>query len=378
MNEILMCLDCIKDTKLKKYFLSKTLENGVCTFCKKSHHNCLGIDNDEFANMARALIRYHYYEVEYNRHFGGLSLTELLLGENEIFHSEKLADEVDIDILTGIIEDLRFDDNTEVALYYGHIDGIRGAFMERIKNRKDKRIEKLEAQLLEQNYFTLEDEFQRDLKSYEKYFKSKIQKKELFYRARIGYAKKEETKGGFFYDPTDEDALVKYIPYKKSEIGAPPISSLSLGRLNRMGVSYLYLATDIETALTEVRPDPGHKVSVGCFRAKQKLKIADLDRAFIAMAKNEKSMDDYRYLNHIDQILSRAITRDERHKYLVTQFVSDGFRKLGYDGIFYSSSITGGQNLLIFNPDMFEYVEYESSVYDINIVKYNYTKTGNQ
>ena len=371
-----MCIDCVKDTKLKKYFLSKTLEKDVCTFCKKSHHRCLDIDNDEFANMVRALIRYHYYEVEYNRHFGGLSLTELLLEENEIFNSERLADEEDIDILTGIIEDLQFNDNTEVALYYGHIEGTRGAFMERIKNRKDKRIEKLEEQLLKQNYFTLEDEFQRVLKSYEKYFKSKIQKKELFYRARIGYAKKEETNEGFFYDPTDEDALVKYIPYKKSEIGAPPIESMSLGRLNRMGVSYLYLATDIETALTEIRPDPGHKVSIGCFRTKQKLKIADLDQAFIAMAKTENTLEEYRYLNHIDQILSRAITRDERHRYLVTQFVSDGFRKLGYDGIFYSSSITDGQNLLIFNPDNFEYVEYESSVYDINTVKYQYTKMG--
>ena len=215
-----MCIDCVKDTKLKKYFLLESTEKGICTFCKKQHHICLGIEESKtFVSLTRALIRYHYSEIHYNRHFGGDSISELLSNDNEVFNSERVDDDTDLDILSSIIDGLSLDDNIEVALYYGHIEGTRGAFLERIKDYTDTKVVKLEKELLETNYFLLEEDFLKDLKSYKKYFNSYIQEDTHFYRARVGYKKKDKV-NKLFYDPSDKNAFIKYIPYKKSRIGA--------------------------------------------------------------------------------------------------------------------------------------------------------------
>ena len=160
-------------------------------------------------------------------------------------------------------------------------------------------------------------------------------------------------------------------PYKKDKIGAPETKLVKGGRLNRLGVSFLYLATNIETAINEVRPDPGHKVSIGKFKSVKDLRIVDFDKAFINMSDTEKSLNDFQLLNHIDQLFSRPITQDERHKYIITQFFSDIFRKLGFDGVMFTSSVGSGKNLLIFNPKNFIYVgSKENKVYDILKLRY--------
>ena len=372
-NKALICIDCIKDSKLRKYFLSQKTVKSVCTFCKTNNDCCLEFEeNIELINIIRALVRYHYWEDEYNHHFGGLRFYELITSENLIFNSERFVDDVDLDILTCGIEDC---DSCELDLYYGHIDGTRWSFGKRIKDRRDSSLSALEFKLLEKNYFLLEKEFHKELKLFKKYFKSSVSKKSVFYRARIGYEKTVKN-NDTVWNYMDENSRLKYIPYSNSKISASPISKLSQGRLHRTGTSFLYLATDIETALTEVRPDPGHKVSIGCFEAIKKLKIADLDQAFIKLSKNEKTLEKYIFINHIDQLLSRPVTSDERYMYLITQFFSDAFRKLGFDGIYFTSSVGPGQNLLIFNADNFKYIKNEASVYQIDSLKYQYSNIG--
>ena len=46
-------------------------------------------------------------------------------------------------------------------------------------------------------------------------------------------------------------------------------------RLSRSGISYVYVASDKETAIAEVRPHPGHFISVGDFILNKRLKFAD-------------------------------------------------------------------------------------------------------
>jgi hypothetical protein len=103
------------------------------------------------------------------------------------------------------------------------------------------------------------------------------------------------------------------------------------------------------------------------------LKIVDFDMSFIKLSSTEESLNNFTYLNHIDQLLSRPITPEERDLYIITQFFADIFRKLKFDGILFSSSIGSGQNLLIFDPSNFEYNEEDSSVYEINRLRYEYT-----
>ncbi len=374
MSEILMCLDCIKDTKLKKYFLSKDTISGVCAFCDTKHHIYLDIKHEKFLNIVRALIRYHYFEVQYNQHFRGEGLKKFFLSNNHIFNHEKFKNIESIDLLVSMIEKYS-PDSDDISLYNN--DGTEFPFMSRLQDERDAYLTGLEQELLEKNFFLLEEEFLAKLKGYEKYFESTLSSKDaytIFFRARSGCEDKCKGKENLFRDPTVKYSQYQYAPYKESDIGAAPVSKLTHNRLNRIGTAYLYLASDIETALSEIRPEPGNKVSIGSFRPTKELKIADLDKAFIELASKNETLELYTFINHIDQLLSQIVTSDEKHKYIVTQFFSDAFRKLGFDGIYYSSSLTSGQNLLIYNPDNFEYIDYESAVYVIESVRYKYEK----
>jgi RES domain-containing protein len=67
-----------------------------------------------------------------------------------------------------------------------------------------------------------------------------------------------------------------------NEIGAPPPTIATPGRLNRSGVSFLYLSTDETTAAAEVRPHPGHRVSIAAFRSLKEIRLADFGAIDVA------------------------------------------------------------------------------------------------
>ncbi|MFM6831522.1 MAG: RES domain-containing protein [Novosphingobium sp.] len=69
--------------------------------------------------------------------------------------------------------------------------------------------------------------------------------------------------------------MIRRQPYNGVEIGASP--KTGHGRLNREGEPVLYLVSKAHTALAEIRPYPGHYVSVGGFKTLADLKLADFD-----------------------------------------------------------------------------------------------------
>lgn len=70
-----------------------------------------------------------------------------------------------------------------------------------------------------------------------------------FYRARIGYSG---------VDTYDEKQL-----FKPLEMGRPPIEKcITPYRANPIGISYLYMASNIETALKEIRAKEGDYVTI--------------------------------------------------------------------------------------------------------------------
>ena len=368
-DKLFLCNRCIKDSKLKLYFKSQTLQKKRCSFCRIKNKKCLDITSDlNFYNFFTSLIRYHYTEDKYNRHWGGDDVDKLFLEENDILNYNNMKDYKNfiyvIEDLCCVLNDYYGKNLGKAELYYGHIDGIRGCYFESISETSSTYLKAIETKLLKENYFLYEDEVKNKLAKYKHNFENVLLKSTSFYRARVGYKKKKVVNNFWDYS-------VKYTPYKKDKIGAPETKLVKGGRLNRLGVSFLYLATNIETAINEVRPDPGHKVSIGKFKSVKDLRIVDFDKAFINMSDTEKSLNDFQLLNHIDQLFSRPITQDERHKYIITQFFSDIFRKLGFDGVMFTSSVGSGKNLLIFNPKNFIYVgSKENKVYDILKLRY--------
>ncbi len=184
------------------------------------------------------------------------------------------------------------------------------------------------------------------------------------YRARIG------VKEILVYAELGEETEMVYIPYKKEEIGAPWPKIAGEGRFNRKGTAYLYLASDRETAINEIRPSIGHHVSIGQFRIEKKIKILDFTNIdFYDYATSDDDIDKYVKLKNMEEIL--CIPNPDK-EYRLTQGFSDAFIALGYDGIKFNSSVsTDTYNIVLFSRNSANYMEGTHEVLYIKGLKYD-------
>ena len=121
------------------------------------------------------------------------------------------------------------------------------------------------------------------------------------------------------------------------------------GRLNLGGVSFLYLSTDETTAAAEVRPHPGHRVSLASFRSLKELRLADFGAIDIADFSSSDAMLEIFHLGYtISREISLPITPEDRHKYSVPQLLADLIRRQGYEDIRFPSSVAPGANICVF------------------------------
>jgi hypothetical protein len=168
------------------------------------------------------------------------------------------------------------------------------------------------------------------------------------FRARIGVAQR------FIREVGGWTADTVFQPFIGSAIGAPPPAKAAAGRLNRDGVAFLYLATDEATAASEIRPHPGHHISIGAYRAVRDIRLADFGKIDIAkFSSSDERLDIFHLGLTISREISLPITPEDRHKYTVTQLLADIIRRQRYDGIRFPSSVAPGSNLCIFQPALF-------------------------
>lgn len=152
-------------------------------------------------------------------------------------------------------------------------------------------------------------------------------------------------------------------PYLEERM-KPIMNSASEGRANPKGISYLYLATNETTAITEVRPWKGSKVSVGLFEVIQDLNIVECgDFSDLPKPKNslitilkELTTVEWNNLNvwqDIDEAFSVPInTSDKSTDYIPTQVIAEFFKSNGFDGIAFKSSLSSGANVVLFDLKM--------------------------
>ena len=138
---------------------------------------------------------------------------------------------------------------------------------------------------------------------------------------------------------------MKPIPEKSSD-----------GRVNPKGIVCLYLATQKETAILEVRPLIGSYVSVAQFEVVKDLNIINCSAPEIGnLAFLEKGLSQ----GDIEKIVWSAINRafsepvergDDRLDYVPTQIIAEAFKLTGFDGIAYKSSYgEDGFNVALFD-----------------------------
>jgi hypothetical protein len=198
------------------------------------------------------------------------------------------------------------------------------------------------------------------------------------FRARIGSYEKEyyDENGNFNFDVG---------PLSPEEIEAPPYDKAQEGRINPKGIPYLYLANNIETAISEVRPWLKANVSVGHFILLNDLKLVDTSkdkhRYYVYFGKGKPKFSSTKKESYIwgdiNQSFSIPVTPgDEHNTYVPTQYLSEYFKTHGWDGIIYKSSLNkNGYNIVLFNPQV-AYLEC-AQLFDIEALKYEYKECAN-
>jgi len=362
-----ICRNCAKDLFLKN-IIENNRKKGTCSLCNKLSSYTLETSEKKFINTITFLIRYYYSEWEYHSKLGGDSIEYLLSHQNPIFSLPKKCDE-DIlsDFLMSFINDIYDNDKVHIITAYGR-DIYNHIVNNAVSVGSSSIIESISQELKYRNYFLVEPKYEDYFKRLIPFITREIDSGCKYFRARIGATK--SASNFIFEKNTTEDY---FTPLKDKEIGAPPIATASSGRANRPGVSYLYLATDIETSVSEIRSHPSEIISVAQFISKNKLNVADFSYHKLSEDLiSDEGSDLLEFIINIEKVLSTMATpRNNSTFYGITQFITEMLRKLEFDGILFKSSVGSGKNLVVFDPQNFEWIPGSGHVYKITKVEYS-------
>lgn len=176
----------------------------------------------------------------------------------------------------------------------------------------------------------------------------------IFWRAQLGTAKAERK----IEDPELTVLFEEDIPLAADRM-VPLRNAAHEGRVNPKGIPCLYLATDKETAMSEIRPWLGAKLSVATFRTERVLRIVDCSvhhnsNPFLDLRLDNPSPEQVTdsVWTQVDQAFSEPINDDlATASYSPTQVIAEAFRQSGFDGVVYKSKLGPGFNLALFDLD---------------------------
>lgn len=165
--------------------------------------------------------------------------------------------------------------------------------------------------------------------------------------------------------------------FDKVKMGAPPVLKAPLGRIQLAGQSMLYTAKNIQTAIAEIRPFFGSRVSVAEFSTLQgsSLRVLNLTQYEGLLDKgldkySQQIQKTYKAMCFSERHFSRQAHPDEPSKYLDTIYITQLIRDKEFDGIAYRSLLyKGGINYAFFNPDQLECVS-DAAVWTVKSVEY--------
>ncbi|MEH7887001.1 RES family NAD+ phosphorylase [Bacillus sp. JJ1609] len=229
-------------------------------------------------------------------------------------------------------------------------------------------------EILYRNRFNIKHEVLDILESIANSCESTLESGEILYRARIytadttflHYLKAEEISEEnnlfkhFNKAKINNKMKTKFWGYDEKDSFVPLDNNIvSDGRANPSYIKYLYTAEEPYTALVEVRPYLGSRVSIAEIKVNEPLIITDF------------SYDSFGKLNGLEQNLLFMIMRDfsrpsdfDKKSYIPTQYVSEFIKNLGLEGIKFNSSLhERGRNITIFNYEKCQAIG--SSLYEV-------------
>ena len=205
----------------------------------------------------------------------------------------------------------------------------------------------------------------------------KLKQDELLWRAQIGH--------DWEYDNQIEEEIP--CPFPPSRM-VPLKDRAKEGRANPKGIPYLYLATQKETAMSEVRPWIGAYISCASFKIKRDLRMVNLSEYHtenlfeLSYFNKEKELTaeekEKAVWTHIDRAFSEPVTNQEDgSEYIPTQIIAELIKSDGMDGIAYKSNFGGntGYNVMLFSLD--EANLHSCQLYKVNSAEFNFIEDSN-
>jgi len=360
-----ICISHIKEKSLRSLALDMSISN-VCSVCNGTAI-VIDTENPYIHTMIKALIRYNYDEFEYNGHFGGdHSILSMILEMNvfDDFTDEgKFLEELD-----GDFSNIEVYDDNGVSIHAGYYHGEQNTLLQAVKNNPSPDLIEIEKEIKTKNYHEFESHLLEVLDNYENFFAITVVSKDVFFRARTGFSSSRPAYGDWGRD------MLFYNPYQEEGIGSVPVIKAGEGRANRVGVSYLYCATDEYTAVSEIRPHPGDIVSIGSFKPNKNLKIFDFSGPnLFKFYQNDLALDELKDYAALAYFFNKSTPPSIEGRYLVTQLIAEGIRRKGYDGILFSSTVGKGNNYVFFNPADLSYISLNKKALEIKKVEYSYS-----
>jgi len=341
-----------------------------CSICGSRNVKAMPSTHEPLRQLFKSLIRFHYNEWDYNHHFGGSSVTALFEQENPILNSVHKSKHEDLEELVLYLTENSYEEADKgVSLYAGYSDDGQNPLLDALKSSKNWTLSAYDSRLgsydgisgLSHESIAQDKHLLAMLEEVAPLVRHVIRRGSSFFRARIGYSEKVRSDNPF------DEVPYRYKPYMGQQIGAPPPDRARAGT-NRAG-SNLYLASDVETALSEIRPHPGHYVSIGQFKAVRRIvafDVASID--FVQFARTDESLHQFEQLQNIEELFKRPVPPDESFKYRLSILIAATIRNLKFDGIIYGSSLGPGLNLAVFNQEAFKYAKADASVHYVEKV----------
>lgn len=176
----------------------------------------------------------------------------------------------------------------------------------------------------------------------------------------------------------------EFFDLNAKELGAAPLKNASAGRMNPAGISYMYLAFEQETALTEVRQSNQLlQTAIGRFETQREIQVLDLtnppEKPSIFDVQRHDELVGLFFIDEFVKEIIKLVVKDgsEHIEYVPSQVVSEYFALVfclqngkRLDGIKYPSAVRKDcHNLVLFPTErgyelMFDQVEFQEGWWD--------------
>lgn len=315
------CANCFGDLFLAKQIEDSATQRGNCSYCNAENTALIEPDvlRDHFESLTDV----------YRQDPNGKTLLEWFRGDWNIFDS--LDDAHAKDLMAEI-----FDDGNIIRKRYQPTTLDDGGVIERWQSFREEL--KHENRFFPKNIPDL-DRLAELLQEHLCSFLGPVSGS--LYRARV---------------------MESHTPYPVSEMGKPPALTSTHGRANPIGIPYLYLASDVETAVAETRPHTGENICVAEFQLLSELRIADLRNPRMTISpfsalSNEQDIAQLRneigFLCQLGDELTRPVSpMIAPLEYLPSQYLCEFIKHLRFEGVMYRSSVAAGTNYAIFDEEL--------------------------